>query len=144
MARISVLPQPEAKEFDEPPIFDSIDRKRYYDLTETLQNALGRLRTPTNKICFLVSYAYFKARKRFYDGEFHEKDIEYACHLLGIDRAMVLLLSYSKKMRLDHQAIILKLFGYTTFNDSNQTFGDKTHSLNGLGLPRAKKMGKSQ
>jgi TnpA family transposase len=114
------LPQPEAKEFDEPPIFDSIDRKRYYDLTETLQNALGKLRTPTNKICFLVSYAYFKARKRFYDGEFHEKDIEYACHLLGIDRAMVLLLSYSKKMRLDHQAITLKLFGYTTFNDSNQ------------------------
>jgi len=119
MTRIVVLSVAEGKAFDTPPLFDSIDRKRFYDLTETLQNALNKLRTPTNKICFLVSYAYFKARKRFYDGEFHEKDIEYACRLLHIDRSTVSVSSYSKRMRLEHQIFILKLFNYSSFNNCN-------------------------
>lgn len=120
MTLISVLPQKEAKEFDEPPVFDSIDRKRFYNLTETLQNALDKLRTPTNKACFLVSYAYFKARKRFYDGKFRQQDVEWACHQLNIDPALVSVSSYVRKSRLEHQTIILELFGYIPFSDCNQ------------------------
>ncbi len=60
MARISVLSQQEAKAFDEPPIFDSIDRKRFFDMTVILQDTLDKLRTPSNRVLFLVSYAYFK------------------------------------------------------------------------------------
>lgn len=120
MARISVLSQPEVKEFDEPPVFDSIDRKRFYDLTETLQSTLETLRTPQNKVLFLASYAYFKARKRFYDGHVYKKDIEYAVSILGLNLNALESVSYPKRTRINHQAIILKLFGYTAFNDCNQ------------------------
>jgi len=38
MTRISVLSNKEGKEFDEPPIFNSIDRKRFYNRTIALQD----------------------------------------------------------------------------------------------------------
>lgn len=67
MTLIAILSKREAKEFDEPPVFDSLDRKRFYDLTIALNNIITTLRPPENKVLFSVSYAYFKARKRFYD-----------------------------------------------------------------------------
>ena len=121
MTRISVLSNSEGKEFDEPPIFNSIDRKRFYDMTKVLQDALNRLRTPTNKVYFLVSYAYFKAEKRFYDGKLYERDIEYASSILGIELKSLCITSYPKQTRLNHQATILDIFGYINFNDCNQS-----------------------
>lgn len=127
MTRISVLSKPEGKRFDEPPIFDSIDRKRFYDITVTLLNALNKLRTPANKVYFLVSYAYFKARKRFYDGKFREQDIEYAHRVLNIDTALASLSSYARKTRLEHQFTILNILGYRSFN--NYSLEDLTHHV---------------
>ena len=119
MARLSVLSPQEAKEFDEPPIFDSIDRKRFFDMTVMLRNTLDRLRTPSNKVLFLISYAHFKARKRFYDGPVLNKDLEYATNILNLDINSIDI-SYSQRTRLNHQAIILKLLGYTSFSDCKQ------------------------
>ena len=119
MARISVLSQQEAKEFDEPPIFDSIDRKRFFDMTVTLQKTLNKLRTPSNKVLFLVSYAYFKARKRFYEGPISKKDLEYAANILGLN-ADSLDISYPQRTRLNHQTMILEIFGYKAFTGCNQ------------------------
>lgn len=85
MTRISILSKQEAKEFDDPPMFDSQDRKQYFNLSESVLKALAKLRTPTNKVCFLIAYAYFKAKKRFYTGNFRTQDIEYVCRLLGIN-----------------------------------------------------------
>jgi len=119
MTRISVLSNAEGKEFDEPPIFNSIDRKRFYDMTIALQDVLNTLRTPTNKVCFLVSYAYFKAKKRFYGGKFLEQDIEYASRLLDINIENISLSSYSRKIRLEHEITILNISGYRSFNKKN-------------------------
>ena len=118
MTLISVLSKAEAKEFDEPPVFNSIDRKRFYNLNVTLQNTIDKLRTPTNKVCFLTSHAYFKAQKRFYDGKFQDHDINYACRILNIDIDLVSLKSYSRKIRLDHQLLIMNILGYSHFNNS--------------------------
>ena len=119
MARISVLSQQEAKEFDDLPVFDSFDRKRFFDMTVILQDTLDKLRKPSNKVLFLVSYAYFKARKRFYDEHISRKDLEYAGNILSLN-AEHLDVSYPQRTRLNHQSIILKLFGYTSFSDYNQ------------------------
>lgn len=118
MTLISVLSKAEAKEFDEPPVFNSIDRKRFYNLNVILHNTIDKLRTPTNKVCFLTSYGYFKAQKRFYDGRFQEQDINYACRILNIDMNLVSLRSYSRKIRLDHQLLIMNILGYSHFNNS--------------------------
>jgi len=119
MARISVLSSQEAKEFDKPPVFDSIDRKRFFDIKVILQDTLDKLRTPSNKVLFLVSYAYFKAHKRFYDEHISRKDLEYAGNILSLNEGY-LDVSYTQRTRLNHQSIILKLFGYTSFSDCNQ------------------------
>jgi hypothetical protein len=119
MARISVLSQQEAKEFDEPPIFDSIDRKRFFDMTVILQDTLDKLRTSSNKVLFLVSYAYFKAQKRFYDGLISNKDLEYAANILNLNINSIDT-NYPQRTRFNHQAIILKLFSYNSFSNCNQ------------------------
>lgn len=121
MTLIAVLSKQEAKEFDEPPIFDSFDRKRFYDLSIALNNIITTLRTPENKVLFFVSYAYFKARKRFYDETFREKDMEYACLILNIDYPLIKDgCSYDYKTKINHQNKILALTGYSDFNDCNQ------------------------
>lgn len=120
MARLSVLSKQEAKAFDEPPIFDSVERKRFYDLTVGLNAVIATLRTPANKVLFLVSYAYFKTRKRFYDGGFREKDLQYACVMLAIDYSSIQHdCVYDYKTKIDHQRKILALTGYSDFYDSD-------------------------
>jgi TnpA family transposase len=121
MTLLSILRQPEAKEFDEQPIFDSIDRKRFFDMTVALKDTLDKLRTSENKVLFLVSYAYFKAQKRFYDGRFREKDLEYASAILNIDYSLIKdECSYDYRTKLNHHEKILALTGYISFNNCNQ------------------------
>ena len=129
MTRISVLSNAEVKEFDDPPIFNSVDRKCFYHMTMTLQNALNRLRTPTNKVYFLVSYAYFKAKKRFYGGKFLAQDIEYACRLLDINIKNTSLSSYSRKIRLEHQTIILDIYSKNYKDFFNNYCGKEVFSV---------------
>lgn len=97
-------------------MFDSQDRKQYFNLSESVLKALAKLRTPTNKVCFLIAYAYFKAKKRFYTGNFRTQDIEYGCRLLGINIEWVEIQSYNRKTKLDHESIILKITGYSSFD----------------------------
>src|SRR5205085_10453351 len=94
------------------------DRKRFFDMTVALQDTVDKLRSPSNKVLFLVSYAYFKARKRFYEGDIPQKDLEYAANILEVRISSDI--AYPQRTRLNHQALILKLFGYTAFSDCNQ------------------------
>lgn len=119
MTVVSALSKQEIKEFDDPQIFDSIDRKRFFYLNDELQKALNLLRTPQNKVWFLVSHAHFKANKRFYDGKWQEKDLEYAASLLDFNLQSLGIMSYPKKTRQNHQRLILKLFGYCQFDGYN-------------------------
>ncbi len=88
-------------------------------MTMALKDVLNTLRTPTNKVCFLVSYVYFKAKKRFYGGKFLEQDIEYASCLLDINIEKISLSSYSRKIRLEHEITILNISGYRSFDKKN-------------------------
>jgi hypothetical protein len=120
MTLISVLSKQEAREFDEPPIFDSFDRKRFYDLTVGLNAIITTLRTPANKVLFFVSYAYFKASKRFYDGHYRKKDLEYASVILNIDYTLIKQeCFYDYRTKINHQSKILTLTGYSDFNEAN-------------------------
>jgi hypothetical protein len=43
-----------------------------------IQQATANLRTPANQLCFLLSWGYFKAGKRFFPARtFHPRDVEY-------------------------------------------------------------------
>ena len=49
----------EEEAFESPPEFNSGERKRFFSLSLLLKESQASLRTPTNKVCFLVAAGYF-------------------------------------------------------------------------------------
>ena len=118
MPTLSALSKHEQEEFDSPPILSAEARTLCFTLSKEAQKQITCLRTPTNKIGFLLQYVYFKACKRFFlVSRFREEDIRYAAKLLDIQVSEVDLSTYKKKTPLDHQTSILKLLGYQPFNN---------------------------
>src|SRR4029077_5806003 len=62
MARMKIFNTLEEEAFESPPEFNSGERKRFFSLSLLLKESQASLRTPTNKVCFLVAAGYFKAR----------------------------------------------------------------------------------
>jgi hypothetical protein len=63
---MKILNTVEQEAFESPPVFNSVQRKQYFDFPRPIQQAAASLRTPTNQLCFLLSCGYFKATKRFF------------------------------------------------------------------------------
>ncbi|MEI7995934.1 MAG: hypothetical protein WCH01_13640 [Methylococcaceae bacterium] len=71
MARMKILTSHEEAEFELPPKFNSVERKRFFAISTAFQELLESPRTtPTNKVCFLVTLGYFKARRKFFARQF--------------------------------------------------------------------------
>ena len=83
MPRMSILNAEEKQEFDFPPVFNSVQRKQYFEVTPRLDATLDKLQSPTNEVCFLLITGYFKATKRFFGRRFHDRDVVYAATKLG-------------------------------------------------------------
>jgi hypothetical protein len=66
MSRMKILNAVEQEQFESPPVFNSVQRKQYFDFSSELLTLALDLQTPTNQVCFLVSCGYFKAAKRFF------------------------------------------------------------------------------
>jgi TnpA family transposase len=80
------------------------------------------MRTPTNKVCFIVAAGYFKARRKFFARQFHQADIEFVAAQIGLDPSEISPKSYSKVTYLRHQQLILRYFGCSAFDDAAKAF----------------------
>jgi len=117
MAILSVLSEHEQNEFDYPPLLSAEARTIIFFLPKEVEKQIKQLRTSTNKVGFLLQYAYFKACKRFFVADrFRKEDIAHAAKLLGISLDDIDLTTYKKKIPADHQSSILKLFDYKPFD----------------------------
>ena len=113
MSLLTILSETEQLEFDHPPIFSEEARALCFSISDNLESKIGQLRTPTNKVGFLLQYCYFKASKRFFvSNKYRQKDIEYAVKILGVSINDVNLSKYIMKIPKDHQKAILGLLGY--------------------------------
>jgi hypothetical protein len=74
---MSILSADEKEAFDSTPHFNSIQRKKYFDVTPRIAETLDKLCTPTNQVCFLITVGYFRATKRFFGRSFRDQDIQY-------------------------------------------------------------------
>ena len=84
MPRMKILNAVEQEAFESPPVFNSVQRKQYFDFPLALRHLASSLHTPTHQLCFLLSSAYFKATKRFFAPEdFRPRDIEYVAAQLN-------------------------------------------------------------
>jgi len=51
MPRMKILNSVEQEEFDSPPVLNSVQRKKYFDLPVEVHQFAGTFRNPTNKVC---------------------------------------------------------------------------------------------
>src|SRR6516225_7856692 len=86
MPRMKILNAVEQEAFESPPVFNSVQRKAYFDFPLALRHLAASLQAPTHRLGFLLSSAYFKATKKFFaPPDFRRHDIEYvATQLTGV------------------------------------------------------------
>ena len=72
MPRMNILNAVEREACDSPPVFNSFQRKQYFDFPSKLRRFAAGLRSPASRVGFLLSAGYFKSVKRFFSpGAFH-------------------------------------------------------------------------
>ena len=112
MPRMNILNAVEREAFDSPPVFNSFQRKQYFDFPSKLRRFAAGLRSPAYRVGFLLSAGYFKAVKRFFSpGAFHRRDIEYVTRQLELGVPMVDLASYHPRARQRYQFTIRTFYG---------------------------------
>lgn len=101
MPRMNILNTMERETFDSPPMFNSVERKHYFDFPAGLRRLAGNLRSPIHRLGFLLSAGYFKATKRFFPPRtIHQRDIEYVSRQVELMDIRVDFAHYSARIRL--------------------------------------------
>ena len=118
MAKMKIFNSLEEIEFESPPKFNSVERKHFFATSVAINELLENLRTPTNKVCFLISLGYFKARRRFFYRKFMPTDIDFVANRLGVNPMNVHPEHYDKATYLRHQELILLHFGWQEFDEN--------------------------
>ena len=121
MARMKIFSASEQEAFESPPVFNSAARKRFFSLPLTLNESAVALRTPTNRICFLLAAGYFKARRKFFNRQCYPADIGFIAGQLRVQPEEVNVAEYHKETYARHQRLILEYFGYGLFDDAAKT-----------------------
>jgi len=121
MARMKIFNTLEEDAFESPPVFNSAERKRFFSLPLIFEDSMVNLRTPVNKVCFLVVAGYFKARHKFFARQFCQADIEYVAHQIGVNPVEVRVDAYDRVTYFRHQRAILSYFGYSPFDEIAKT-----------------------
>ena len=122
MAKMKIFNTSEQNAFESPPTFNSVERKRFFTLPLMFHESMDSLKTPTNKVCFLLAAGYFKARHRFFARQFHQTDIEFVARQIGVHIDEVQLKTYSRVTYLRHQSLILNYFGFSSFDAAARIF----------------------
>jgi len=122
MPRIKILNTTEKNAFESPPVFNSVERRRFFTLPLILNESMESLKSPTNKVCFLLTAGYFKARHRFFARQFHQTDIAFVARKIGVQIDDVDISAYSKVTYLRHQGVILNYYGFAPFDTVARSF----------------------
>jgi hypothetical protein len=123
MSRMKILNAVEPEQFESPPVFNSVQRKQYFDFSLELLTLARDLQTPTNQVCFLVSCGYFKAAKRFFPNRrCSRRDLDYVAQKLGFQPESIDVNSYSATTRLRHERLILDFYGFQPFDSTARKF----------------------
>ena len=119
MSRLEILTEAEQTEFDYPPTLTVETKAICFAINNEVECKINLLRGATNKVGFLLQYAYFKGCKRFFiTNRFRQEDIEYAARLLGESADEVNIFQYIERTPANHQKTILELMEYKNYLES--------------------------
>jgi len=116
MPRMQILTPAEHVKFDTPPHFHSVERKRFFDISQSLDPLLASFRTPTNQMCFVLTLGYFRATKRFFTRQFHDADAAYVAKQLSFLPGVFDLSAYDEATARRHRQVILDYLGFRPFD----------------------------
>lgn len=123
MPRMKILSTTEMDNFDKPPIFNSGERKRFFDVTADLLNTAHNLRKPAHKIGFIVACGYFRATRKFFNQEdYHPRDMECVAKKLGMRSDVFSSKEYLRSRIHYHRQLILKAYGYRHFDKDSEGY----------------------
>ena len=106
---IKILDSATINKIETPPLFSSIDRRKYFQLNGQIQKQLSKLKGPENQVGYLLQIGYFKAANRFYPkSKFSEYDIEYVSNLLGYRFSTIDISKYNTRTQINHREMILR------------------------------------
>jgi len=118
MSVVTILNAKEKKTFESPPVFTGTERKRCFTFPVSVLKTAEELRTPTAKVCFLTVYGYFKVTNKFFNRQFHQKDLDYVAHQLSLSPDDIHVPQYQERLYRVHKTKILELCGIKKFDDS--------------------------
>jgi TnpA family transposase len=116
MARMKIFSASEEEAFESPPVFTSGERKRFFALPAALSDSARALRTPTNRVRFLLAAGYFKARHKFFLRQYHAADLDFVAAQLGVSAADVSVEVHPRETYARQQRLILNYFGFVPFD----------------------------
>lgn len=116
MPRMRILNAAEQARLEHPPVFNSAERKRFFDFSQSVLDTAHELRSTTYRVGFLLAYGYFRATRRFFSPErYHERDIAFVSRIVGASANEFSGENYKERTRLHHQSRILDLQGFRSF-----------------------------
>jgi TnpA family transposase len=115
---MNILSAAERTELEKPPVFNSVERKRFFEIPAALLKTAAKMRKPANRLGFLLMCGYFSSTRRFFlPGDAHQRDIEYVTRQMsGIESKGLHSKAYGDRDRQRHQKIILEHYGFQTFD----------------------------
>lgn len=82
---IKILGQQDIQDFDTVPELSGEDRKKFFYIPIWAKEILENLKTPINKVGFILQLGYFKAANKFFSSKsFNPKDVDFIAGKLQI------------------------------------------------------------
>ncbi len=118
---IKILSQSDIKAFEFPPEFNGEERKRFFSLPIWANEIVESVRTPINKVGFVLQLGYFRAVNRFFtSGKFYSRDIHYVASKSGVDVDQIEFIEYFKSTNGRHQDVIRDHLGFRRFDEKTK------------------------
>ncbi len=117
MPRMKIFNALEIETFESPPLFNSVERKKFFTLPPRLNTLCQSFRTPTNQVCFILTAGYFRARRKFFGKQLRAADLQFVAAHCGVTDDAIELSAYDKQTSARHQQLLLEFFGYRKFDE---------------------------
>ncbi|MFN4149322.1 MAG: Tn3 family transposase [Candidatus Sericytochromatia bacterium] len=112
-----ILSNSEIKEFDNPPVFNSEERKKFFNISEFIEEELSDIRTDKNKLVFILLTGYFKCCHKFFvTNKFNSKDINYIINKFNLKIDELNLDKFNRMTFLRYKNLLLTKFALMPFD----------------------------
>lgn len=131
MPRLSILSFSEQKKFDTPIDLSGEERKLYFRINNTINNFLAPIKTPMNRVIFLLMLYHFKVSKKFFPVHiFSLRDIKYASRQLILQNIGTEKCTLGSSTLQRYKTQILEYTGYQSFDQkAKKLIHSKAHKL---------------